>query len=340
MKKKTKSPAKAAPRAEPKALPQGNGPAQQSPAGPQPAALAPAGGETVTNNGPAKIGFEMRTVRLLLEDILPIRQVDATHARGSRYQMILSSIKKEGLVEPLVVHRQKGKSGKYLLVNGHLRYLAMKELEMASADCLIAHDDEGFTYNARINRLTTIQEHKMITRAVKNGASLERIAAALNISQRVVVVSMNLLNGICDEAVELLKDKPISPAALRLMKKVTAERQVEMARMMNDANNHHAGYAEGLVLGTRQDQLVQADVPKKKKGMSAEAIAKMEQEMETLERGMKATTETYRENMFTLQTAHTYIKALLKNTRVAKYLKAKHAEISTEFEALVAAVAG
>jgi len=89
-------------------------------------------------------------------------------------------------------------------------------------------------------------------------------------------------------------------------------------------------------LGTRKELLAD-NLPKKKKGMSAEAIAKMEQEMETLESGMKAITENYKDNMFTLQTAHTYIKALLKNTRVAKFLKAKHAEIATEFQNMAAA---
>jgi hypothetical protein len=73
-----------------------------------------------------------------------------------------------------------------MLVNGHMRHYAMKELGMTAADCIIANDDEGFTYNARISRLPAIQEHKMIARAVKNGASLERIAAALNISPRLV----------------------------------------------------------------------------------------------------------------------------------------------------------
>jgi len=217
-----------------------------------------------------------------------------------------------------------------------MRYYAMKELEITSADCLVANDDEGFTCNARISRLPAIQEHKMITQAVKNGASLVRIAAALNISPQGVKASLNLLNGINDGAVDLLKDKPISPAALRMMKKVTGERQIDMARMMIEANNYHAGYVEGLVLGTRKE-LLAVNLPKKKKGMSAEAIAKMEQEMETLESGMKAITENYKDNMFTLQTAHTYVKTLLKNSRVAKFLKAKHAEISTEFENMAAA---
>jgi ParB/RepB/Spo0J family partition protein len=285
----------------------------------------------------AKIGFAMKKIRLPLENILPVRQITEAQKKANRYETILASLKVVGLVEPLVVFPQKGQPGKYMLVNGHMRYYAMKELGMTSADCIIANDDEGFTYNARISRLPAIQEHKMITRAVKNGASLERIAAALNISPRLVQASMNLLNGINDEAVDLLKDKPISPKALRMMRKVAGERQVEIARLMIDANNYHAGYAEGLVLGTCKELLVAADQPKKKKGMTAESIARMEQEMVTLESGMKAITENYKENMFTLQTAQTYIKALLKNTRVTKYLMAKHAEIATEFQNMTAA---
>jgi hypothetical protein len=292
-----------------------------------------------TSEEKAKIGFEMRTIRLLLEDILPVRLINDAEKKAHRYETILASIPVVGLVEPLVVYPQKGQPGKYMLLNGHMRYYAMKELGITFAYCIIARDDESFTYNARISRLPAIQEHKMIMRAVNSGASLERIAAALNISPRLVQASMKLLNGIHDEAVELLKDKPISPQALRLMKKVTGERQIDMARLMIDANNFHAGYVEGLVLGTLKEKLVQADLPKKKKGMTAEAIAKMVQEMETLESGMKAITENYNENMFTLQTAHTYIKALLKNLRVAKYLKAKHTEINTEFQNIAAAEA-
>lgn len=217
-----------------------------------------------TSDGKAKIGFQMRIIRLALEDILPVRQIDDAQKKANRYEIILASIKTEGLVEPLVVFPQKGQPGKYMLVNGHMRYYAMKELELSFADCLIAIDDESFTYNARVSRLPAIQEHKMITRAVKNGASLERIAAALNISPVAVKATMNLLNGINEEAVDLLKDKHISPQALRMMKKVTSERQVAIARMMIEADNYHAGYVEGLVLGTRKDLLVAANLPKKK----------------------------------------------------------------------------
>jgi len=44
-------------------------------------------------------------------------------------------------------------------------------------------------------------------------------------------------------------------------------------------------------------------------------------------------------NLVRKQTAHTCVKTLLKNERVAKCLEAKHAEINTEFQNMVVAVA-
>ena len=148
---------------------------------------------------------------------------------------------------------------------------------------------------------------------------------------------MNLLNGIHEQAAELLKDKSISPQAIRLLKRVNGMRQIEIAETMVTANNFFAGYAEALVLGTAKDQLVNPGEPKKKKGMSAEDIARMESEMESLERDLKTASDSYTENMFTLQTAQTYIKNLLKNAKVVPYLDANHAEIYSEFETIVAA---
>jgi hypothetical protein len=284
-----------------------------------------------------KIGFEMRTIRLALENISPMRQIKDLHKSIPRYKTILASIKEVGLVEPLVVYPQKDAPGKYLLQNGHLRYAALKELGETSADCIIATDDECYTYNARVSRVPPIQEHKMIVKAVNDGVSPERLATALNMPVRVVLASMRLLNGIHDEAAELLKDKNIAPKAIRLLKRVSGMRQIEIAEMMVAANNYFTGYAEALVLGTSKDQLVNPDELKEKKGMSPEDIARMESEMESLERDLKAVTDNYTENMFTLTTAQTYIKNLLKNAKVVRYLNANHAEIYSEFETIAAA---
>src|ERR1035438_7962880 len=224
----------------------------------------------------AKIGFEMRKIRLSLAVILPVRQIKDPQKNIRRYQTIRASIKEVGLVEPLMVYPQKDGAGTYLLLDGHLRYFALKELGETEADCIIANDDESFTYNARISRLAPIQEHKMIVKAVQNGVRPERIAAALDVPVSVVRASMTLLDGIHAEAADLLKDKGISPKAIRFLKKVTGVRQIEIAELMVSANNFTAGDAEALTLGTPKDQLANPDEPKRKEGMTREEIAKME----------------------------------------------------------------
>ena len=286
-----------------------------------------------------KIGFEMRRVRIALADILPVRHVKDPQDNIKRYRTIRASIKEVGLIEPLVVYPQKGAPGKYLLLDGHLRHYALKDLGRTEAECIIASDDESFTYNARVNRLNPIAEHKMIMKAVNNGVKPEKIAAALNLSEADVKASMTLLDGINEEAADLLKDKAVSPKAIRLMRKVSGVRQIEIAELMVSAGNYTKGYAEALVLGTPKDQLVNPDEPKQKKGMTREEIGKLEAEMETLERDLKAVERSYGDNMLNLTLARGYVKKLLDKARVVRFLNANHPDIFTEFESLTAAEA-
>jgi hypothetical protein len=284
-----------------------------------------------------KIGFEMRKIRLSLAVILPVRQIKNPQKNIRRYKTIRESIKEIGLIEPLMVHPQKDKTGTYLLMDGHLRHAALKELGETEADCIIANDDESFTYNARVSRVAPIQEHKMIVKAVRNGVRPERIAAALNVSVKNVRASMKLLDGIHDEAADLLKDKSIAPKAIRLLKQVSYVRQIEIAELMVSANNFASGYAEALVLGTPKDQLANPNKLKVKEGLSPEEIGKMEQEMESLERDFKAVEESYGENMLNLVFARGYIKKLLDNAKVVRFLNANYSDILPEFEAIAAA---
>jgi len=284
-----------------------------------------------------KIGFEMRRVRIALADILPVRHVKDPQDNIKRYRTIRASIKEVGLIEPLVVYPQKGAPGKYLLLDGHLRHYALKDLGRTEAECIIASDDESFTYNARVNRLNPIAEHKMIMKAVNNGVKPEKIAAALNLSEADVKASMTLLDGINEEAADLLKDKAVSPKAIRLMRKVSGVRQIEIAELMVSAGNYTKGYAEALVLGTPKDQLVNPDEPKQKKGMTREEIGKLEAEMETLERDLKAVERSYGDNMLNLTLDRGYVKKLLDKARVVRFLNANHPDIFTEFESLAAA---
>lgn len=164
----------------------------------------------------AKVGFGFERLTLSLSSLLPVRHLADPERRVSRYKSIVSSIREVGVIEPLMVYPQKGAQGSYLLMDGHLRYYALKELSIDEVECLIATEDESFTYNARISRLAPIQEHAMISRAVKNGVSVERISAALDMDIREINSRLNMLKGIHEEAVELLKEKQVPPTPIYL----------------------------------------------------------------------------------------------------------------------------
>lgn len=141
---------------------------------------------------------------------------------------------------------------------------------------------------------------------------------------RVVKAYMNLLVGIHIEVTDLLKDKQIAPGTLRKLRQVNGVRQLEIAELLVAANNYSAGYVEALILGTPQDQLRKVAAKKNPKGFSLESIARMEQEMEMLEREFKAVEKGYGENVLHLTLARACIRKLLENVNVASLLRASY----------------
>lgn len=118
----------------------------------------------------------------------------------------------------------------------------------------------------------------MIMKAIEGGVTEEAIARALDIDVKTVVSRKMLLDGIHNEAVQILKDKPITERALGVLKNVKALRQIEMAQLMVSANNYTFAYVRALLVGTNREQLVKPDEPKKVRGMSAEDVTRMEKE--------------------------------------------------------------
>jgi ParB-like chromosome segregation protein Spo0J len=236
---------------------------------------------------PAKMAFERQALDLALRDILPMRRVLDSVKQTVRYKRIVASITEVGVVEPLVVTRREG-AGPYMLVDGHLRYAALSDLGNSEASCLIADDDEAFTYNKRVNRLATIQEHYMIVKAIERGVSEEKLARALNVDIKRIKTKRTLLDGVCPEVAEMLKDKSVDTDVLTLLRKMKPLRQIEAVELMSAMNNFTARYAQALLAATRREDLAQPDRPKKIRGLTAEQMARMEREMDGLQREFKA----------------------------------------------------
>lgn len=284
------------------------------------------------------LGFLPEPLIVPTDKILPSRKMPDGLATSRKFVQIRSSIEEVGLIEPLSVAPTDRKSGFYVLLDGHVRLCALHELEYSEVCCLIATDDESYTYNSRINRLSTIQEHYMIRRAIERGVTPERLAKALSVDISQICKKMNLLDGICPEAAELLTDRQFSADISRFIRKMKPTRQVECVELMVSANNITVSYAEAMLLATPLTMLIEGKKPTKRAGMTQEQIGKMEREMSNLQGQYKTVEQTYGQDVLQLVLAKGYLSKLLENKAVSRYLKQRQPEVFSEFEVIVQTV--
>lgn len=278
-----------------------------------------------------KAAFLLDTIKLPLAKILPSGKLKPGLKSTARYKVIEASVREVGIIEPLVVYPEMGKTGTHVLLDGHKRLEVLRDLGRDEVTCLVSTDDETCTYNHRVNRLAPIQEYRMILKAIEAGVPEERIAKALNVTTKTIRESKTKLTDITPDAIELLKDKPIADMALRLLKKVKQYRQVEMAELMALSNTYTASYAKALLAATPSDQII---VPLKP-DTRPEQLAKLEIEMRAIERDFVVLEESYSRDTLNLQLARGYLKTLLQNARVARYLGQKHGELLAQLEKVV-----
>ena len=279
-----------------------------------------------------KLACEPEVRQIPVDSIMPLRKVPAGARNSTKYRRISASIQEIGVLEPLIVHPCRESEDQYMLLDGHIRLDILKCANAPMVECLIANDDEAFTYNHKVNQLSAIQEHFMIRKALKNGVSEEDIARTLNVDISKIRMKRDLLEGICPEAVQLLKEKRATRDALQQLRQVTPMRQIEMAELMCASHNFSGPYAKCLLAATPQDQLLEQESGKKVDELSSQEMARMEREMETLSGDFREIERTHGKNVLNLVISAGYLRKLLDNARVVRYLASDYPEIMTEFQ--------
>ena len=282
------------------------------------------------------LGFALDCITVEVEKILPSRKMPEGVEISKKVKQIRSSIEEIGLIEPLSITSMIDRTGKHMLLDGHVRLSVLRELGVGEVPCLVAKDDEGFTYNNRINRLSTIQEHTMIRRAIDRGVSPERLAKALNVDVSHVNKKAKLLDGICIECQELLKDRVFAVDVSRFLRQMKPTRQVECVELMLAANNLTASYAEAMLVATTPEQLVDSRKPRRRSvGITQQQMAKMEREMASVQGKYKSLEQSYGQDVLNLVLARGYLVRLLGNAAIVRYLKQRQPDVLAEFETIV-----
>ena len=281
------------------------------------------------------LGFDLETYQVPLDQLLPSKKIMDGTMSTRKYKQVVSSIHEIGLIEPLSVIQLDPKKSEFLLLDGHLRVLALKELGMETAPCLMAKDDETFSYNHRINRLSTVQEHYMLRRAIDRGVSRERLARAFNVNLSSINRRINLLEGICPEAIDLLQDKQFTPDVTRILRNMKAARQVEAVELMVASNTITVAHAEALLKATPPEQRADLKPAERDKTSPIEQIVKLEKEMSQVQTQYKDAEQNYGSDLLNLVVAKGYLTKLLSNEAVNSYIQRHEPEILEQFELVV-----
>ncbi|QND47696.1 ParB N-terminal domain-containing protein [Rhizobium lusitanum] len=275
------------------------------------------------------LAFENMSLRIPIAEILPLKQLSPAALKSMKYGQIAASIAEVGIIEPPVVIRDRRQPDKFHLLDGHVRLDVLAKRGETEVVCLVATEDEAYTYNRRISRLATIQEHKMILKAIEKGVPEERLARALNVNISSIRHKKNLLDGMCDEAIDMLKEKHVPINTIGELRKMKPMRQIEAAGLMVVMNKFSVSYAKSLVAASPDSMLV---APKKKiAGLSEDQILLMERESATLDREFKAIEHDYGTDHLDLVLAVGYVTRIISNARVVRHLAEFYPEILSEF---------
>lgn len=288
-------------------------------------------------SGPVRISFEQTIVELLMTAILPRKIITEAQKKTVKYKRIASSISEVGIVEPIVISRLEENEDKFMLLDGHIRFTIALDRGATTIRCLIANDDEGFTYNKRVNRLATVQEHYMLIKALNSGVPEEKLAKTFDLDISMIKRRRTLLDGICPEVIELLKDKSVNPVTFDVLRKMRPMRQIESAELMLTVHNWTSSYAKALLAATKQEDLAKPDRPKKIGGLTREQMARMEREMASLHQDFKQIEESYGDDILHLVVASGYLSKLVGNSEIERFLTQRYPEFLDEFRAIIVA---
>jgi len=266
--------------------------------------------------------FQNTILTLPVASIVPQRKIESKVIRSSIFKQILASVREIGLVESLVVFPQEEKG--FLLLDGHLRLEALTILGVDEASCIISTDDESYTYNKRVNHIPPVAQHFMLLEALKSGVTEKRIAATLNVDVGAISKRVQMLDGICPEVVEMLRNQKLSLEVFTVLRKMKAVGQIATVELMRLRNDYSVSFARTRLAVSPPALLCKTAIGRQSKANADAADALLNADTDDLVQNLRAIEETYGMDILTLTVSCAYFERLLSQATIARYLNQHH----------------
>ena len=252
------------------------------------------------------------------------------------FDRILSSIQAVGLIEPLVVYPE---GDHYVILDGVQRYRALLEMGVDTAPCIIGKQREAFTGNRMVNRVSPVQEHRMIEKSLAE-VDEASIAAALGVSTVAYRLKKTLLKRLHPDVATAFDQGKINRVCALEFTHVKAPRQKEILDAMEGYKDFSTAFVRTLVIKTPPQQRETHrrksnpwDKTTQRKNDLLKQLAEAEQKHDFYSR-------LYKQYTIDLLRMAIYARTMLTNIRIREYLERKHPAVVTRFELVIAATGG
>lgn len=277
-------------------------------------------------------GSEARDIPIIR--LRPLRDRQVSQRESDR---ILASIKAIGLIEPLIVFPE---GEDFVITEGVQRYRALLELGTEIAPCIIGKQREAFTGNRMVNRVSPVQENRMIEKSLEE-LDEKTIAEALGLSGIAHRMKRTLLKQLAPEAAAAFDQGAITRTCALELTHVKPDRQNEILTAMKGYKEYSVAFARSLILKT--PPALRATRKGRKRNpwnKSAQRKNDLLKKLSEAEQKHDFYSRLYKQYTIDLLRLAIYARALLTNGRVREYVVQHHPDIVARFEVIIADARG
>ncbi|MEI9978417.1 MAG: plasmid partitioning protein RepB C-terminal domain-containing protein [Edaphobacter sp.] len=176
-----------------------------------------------------------------------------------------------------------------------------------------------------VNHIPPVAQHFMLMEALKSGVAEERIAAALNIDVAAIRRRVQMLDGICPEVVEMLRDRKLSLELFPILRKMKAIGQIATVELMVLRHDYSVSFAKTrLAISPPALLCATSSTARQLKANADAADALLGEDTDGLIQNLKAIEETYGTDILTLTVTCAYLERLFSEARITRYLDRHH----------------
>jgi len=235
------------------------------------------------------------------------------------------------MIEPLIVYPD---GEDYVILDGAQRYRVLLELGVEVVPCILGNRREAFTGNRMVNRVSPVQEKRMIEQSMDE-LDEDTIAATLGIAGISHRLKKTLLKQLHPDVASAFDQDKITRTCAREMTNVKPARQKEIMTAMEGYKDYSIAFARTLILKTppplretRKRKHDPWDKTAQRKNDLLKQLTDAEQKHDFYSR-------LYKQYTVDLLRLAIFARELLTNVRVREYLNQHHPAIVTRFQTVI-----